>query len=353
VNVLAFCGVALVCLPLVSLACIWDADTVRDEQKKDPSLAAAILTPSIEEIDFASLTARIQRLRAAPSTNDPNWWNDLAGAYLRLGEATNAVALLEPITNRFADNYGIHANLGTAYHLLGRYVEAEREISRDLDINPDGHFGLEKYHLALLQYLMRDSHYQFRHVFVDEFTVSFLLDGGFRATASTNLLDYLNGQSTNLPSITSDEIQKLWDDQSNTKKEFYDAVKKTSDLAEADLPASYRIKWNLGADPNLEKGVVYMSSLNRQQPACWVMLGVLAAGRSDKNLTISAFEKAIQLGSPQKSILQADISALRKHIAEARNNRVPVGFLGFVLVIVVGSILFFFYLAAKFVGGRM
>ncbi len=343
----------LACSTVMCPACIWDADTLRDEQKKDPGLASTILNPPVEKVDTAALMARIERLKSAPATNEGDWWNDMAGAYIRLGKPEAAVALLETVTNRFSDDYGIHANLGTAYHLLGRYVEAEHEISRDLDINPDGHFGLEKYHLALLQYLIRDRKYQFRHVFVDEYTVSFLLNAGFRATATTNVSDHRNVQSTNLPSITSDEIDQLWNDQSNTKKELYEAARKTSELAETDSPPGYTRKWNLGADPNLEKGVVYMSTLNRQQPACWVMLGVLAAGRSDKNLTISAFEKAIQLGSPQKSILQADISALRKHIAEARHNRVPVGFLGFVLVIAVGSILLFFYLAAKFVRGRM
>ena len=29
---------------------------------------------------------------------------------------------------RFANDYGVHANLGTAYHLMGRYADASREI---------------------------------------------------------------------------------------------------------------------------------------------------------------------------------------------------------------------------------
>jgi len=75
--------------------------------------------------------------------------------------------------------------------------------------------------------------------------------------------------------------------------------------------------WDLAHDPKLEKGVIYMASLNTQEPACWIMLGMLAAQRLDKNLTIAAFEGAIRLGSPQSSILQAQIDLLRAHITEA------------------------------------
>ncbi len=78
---------------------------------------------------------------------------------------------LEGVLLKFPNNYGIHANLGTACHMLGRYAEAEQEIRRDLEINPEAHFGLEKYHLALLQYLAKPKDYQARHVYVDEWSL--------------------------------------------------------------------------------------------------------------------------------------------------------------------------------------
>jgi tetratricopeptide (TPR) repeat protein len=95
------------------------------------------------------------------------------GAYIRVGEPAEAVKLLEPARDRFPNDYGVRANLGTAYHLLGRYAEAEKEIAKDLEINPNAHFGLEKYHLALLQYLSRDRDYQSRHLYIDEWTGEF------------------------------------------------------------------------------------------------------------------------------------------------------------------------------------
>src|SRR5438309_1550818 len=133
----------------LSQGCIWDSRTLADEKKQHPTLAKAVLSPANDAPDTEEAKGRIERLRANPREDDPAWWNDLAGAFLRSGEASEAVKILEPLTNRFAADYGVHANLGTAYHLLGNYPAAEREIARDLEINPDAQFGLEKYHLAL------------------------------------------------------------------------------------------------------------------------------------------------------------------------------------------------------------
>jgi tetratricopeptide (TPR) repeat protein len=146
-----------------SVACIWDSDTLFSEKRARPKMAETILESRPAVIDEKSLLTRIAKLKAEPRTNNVAWWNDLAGAYLRLGQAQKAADLLQPVLGQFPNDYGVRANLGTAYHLLGRYAEAERHIARDLELNPDGHFGLERYHLALLQYLARPADYQFRH----------------------------------------------------------------------------------------------------------------------------------------------------------------------------------------------
>jgi len=155
-------------------ACIWDAESLWHEKRRSHDLAQAILNVSEPPQDFTPLRERITKLEANRDEGNPDWWNNLAGAYLRLNQAATAVKLLESIVSKFPGDYGIHANLGTAYHLLGRYADAEKEIARDLEINPGAHFGLEKYHLALLQYLIRDPRYQSRHVYVDEFTYPML-----------------------------------------------------------------------------------------------------------------------------------------------------------------------------------
>jgi hypothetical protein len=302
-------------------ACIWDSKTLEDEKKKDPTLAEAILSPQAEIPDLISLSNKIQQLRAAPMENDPAWWNDLAGTYLRMGQPAEAVKILELLTNRFAGDYGVHANLGTAYHLLGRYTDAEREIARDLEINPDAHFGLEKYHLALLQYLIRDEDYRSRHVYVDEFTPSFLETAGFR-TWEPEEGSYLHPPMSWDETVRKGEADwwrhRLGMNEPLSKDELVKVGTSLAELAANDEQPKYRVGWNLAKDPHLEKGVIYMASLNTRQPACWVMLGMLAVKQTDKNLTIAAFEKAIQLGSSQRVILQGQVNELRAHIAEAQ-----------------------------------
>jgi tetratricopeptide (TPR) repeat protein len=188
--ILISCFAAGMVFEMTARACIWDADTLLHERLRSRDLASVILGDPAKPPDPGPLRKRISDLEARRREEDPSWWNDLAGAHLRLGEARMAAELLETVTNRFKDDYGIHANLGTAYHLLGRYQEAEREIARDLEINPDAHFGLEKYHLALLQYLVCDADFQRTHVYVDEWSMPFL-SGGYSLPFSNTRLSIL------------------------------------------------------------------------------------------------------------------------------------------------------------------
>jgi tetratricopeptide (TPR) repeat protein len=332
-------------------ACIWDADTLEDEKKQHPTLAQAILFPTNEIVDAARLTARIEELRAASNENDPAWYNDLAGAYIRLGQPAEAVKILEPQTNRFAADYGIHANLGTAYHLLGRYSDAEREIARDLEINPDAHFGLEKYHLALLQYLIRDDKYRLRHVYVDEFSYSFLMEKGMRVGHYPSLA----GLSNSAPDAVLKAEGERWTETLlkdhnyaiGFTNQLYTVGEALAEMAQYEQAPAYQKKQPLGDDPNLEKGVIYMETLNPKEPACWVMLGIVAVKNSDKNLTIAAYEKAIELGSVQAPILRSQIAALKDHIRQARQTHagmktvgslvilLPTAFVGLVVFLIV------------------
>ena len=284
-------------------ACIWDSDTLDQEKVKSPKMAEAILGKPPELGDPVKLRERIAKLETNRQENDPAWWNDLAGAYIRLGNPTNAANLLEGVVTRFSNDYGIRANLGTAYHLLGRYADAEKEIARDLEINPNAHFGLEKYHLALLQYLSKDDAYKKTHVYVDEFTDSFLHDEGA----------WREGQER--PMFRGFPMSVLDDSPPPAKK--FDPTQATN-----GYPA-YRLKWDLENDSNRENGVLYMASLNPREPACFVMLGIACleptVGPSqDLNLAVAAFQKAIELGSPQTDILQKRIDFIKKYIIKAQ-----------------------------------
>jgi tetratricopeptide (TPR) repeat protein len=306
--------------------CLWDARTLRDEKKNHPDLASIILNAGKPKPADPTIRRDIDRLRARPEPDHVDWINNLAGAYIRAGESAEAVKLLEPARTRFPDNYGVHANLGTAYHLLGRYAEAEKEIAKDLEINPDAHFGLEKFHLALLQYLKRDQTYQRRHLYIDEWTESFLTYRG------EHLRGWLPINADILPANhkpdTREQIEHYkktaepsWKARFVNEKVFSDAIE-----AGGDTPPAYRFKWNLAADTNLVRGVMYMAELNANQPAAMVATGILAIRERAYNLAIVAFERAINLNSPQIDLLRAHIASLDQHIRlSKRNSRQGLG----------------------------
>lgn len=267
-----------------TLACIWDGETLSTEKKRSPDMAQLILGSAPAPPDPGPLRARITQLKANPRETEANWWNDLAGAHLRLGQAREAAELLAPVAAKFPNDYGIHANLGTAYHLLGRYAEAEKEIARDLEINPDAHFGLEKYHLALLQYLVRDSEFQKTNVYVHEWSSLFMEEP---------ITPFTFRHAPILPAAVSGETNR---------------------------PA-YLEKWDLASDTKFEEGVRYMASLNPREPACFVMLGIACLYKRNYNLGGLAFEHAIKLGSPQAAQLKLWVGSIERHVGESLRER--------------------------------
>ena len=303
------------------LACIWDGRTLGEEKKSRPDLANIILNAGKPKPADPTIRQDIDRLRALPQPDNVDWINNLAGAFIRSGQPAEAVKLLEPARERFPDNYGIHANLGTSYHLLGRYADAEREIAKDLEINPDAHFGLEKYHLALLQYLMRDQDYQRRHLYIDEWSEEFFWMRGERLRG---LRQYkVEILPANHKPETPEQIESLKKTADPEWRARFPNEKVVNDVLESagDLPPAYRFKWDLAADTNLTRGVMYMAELNPDQPAAMVMAGVIAAREGSYNLAIAAYQRAIGLGSPQADILKWHITALESHVAQSLSHR--------------------------------
>ena len=334
--------VLLALFALDAQACIWDADSLAHKKSRSKDLASAILGKPPPPDDPQKLRAHIAELETHRNETDANWWNNLAGAHLRLNEPEEAVKILEPVVAKFPNDYGIHANLGTAYHLLGRYPEAEKEIARDLEINPDAHFGLEKYHLALLQYLMCDAKYQSRHVYVDELTAAFLISRKGRmdaregeAISSSAELDYTNG-------LAQAEMDLARSSSTNFSNWNYGMFELLAEVSALDEKPAYRKNWNLAENTNLEAGVIYMSQMNPKQPAALEMLGVVAWNNRDYNLAVSAFEKAIALGSPKSDLLRVKIADLKVYITGSEHSRRSdenAMVLGFIVVCLGSSLL--------------
>jgi tetratricopeptide (TPR) repeat protein len=323
----------LVFVAFSASACMWDAESLSREKSRSHDLARTIMGETSTLEDTNRLRARIKELESDRHETDPMWWNNLAGAHLRLNEPQVAVILLESVIGKFPDDYGIHANLGTAYHLLGRYQDAEKEIARDLEINPDAHFGLEKYHLALLQYLIRDQKYKSRHVFVDEFTVPFLINEGsqwgFEPSEAEMRERNAASEARNYGTLEAAEAAYQSTLKADTNR--YEILEALAVVAVSDPPPAYRKNLNLRGDTNTEAGVIYMAQMNPKEPACQVMLGIAAWNKRNYRLASQAFERAIALGSPQSELLKEKVGDLQEFIRNSENNKHAMNFVAFTI----------------------
>lgn len=77
--------------------------------------------------------------------------SDYAAALLHLGQAEQALPILEKLAQEHPDEYVVAANLGTAYELAGQNEKALAWISRGLELNEDSHYGTEWLHVRILQ----------------------------------------------------------------------------------------------------------------------------------------------------------------------------------------------------------
>lgn len=80
------------------------------ERFRSYDLAKTILGAPPSPEDPGKLHARIDELQANRRENNPDWWNNLAGAYLRLNQPEVAVKLLAPVVDKFHNDYGIHSD---------------------------------------------------------------------------------------------------------------------------------------------------------------------------------------------------------------------------------------------------
>ncbi len=164
-------------LPLSVAACLWDTDTPRDEAQGLPEVVA-VLTGRFDRNPPLYYELRLKRvaehLQSQPG--DLAAYDDAGVACDRLGRGDEAIAWMEkkqaqldgldPAQSEVKEQlYRYHANLGT--FLVHRWIwqgsdrsridevkAARDEIARALEINPDAHFGREKYQLRAIEFLI-------------------------------------------------------------------------------------------------------------------------------------------------------------------------------------------------------
>ena len=265
--------VAIAALATSAAACMWDYDTLRDEQRGLPTVAAILAGKWEKHSDFF-YEQRVERMREhlADSPDDLDAIDNLAVALEKLCRIDEAIATLEPVVAEHPDRYTAHANLGTFY--IHRYLtQRDRSdldrgighIERALEINPDAHFGREKYQLQVAT---------FAREAIDDPS---LLDGG------SFVMPMLIGGTLDIYSEEPPEEQ----------------AERRSETVE-----SIRIGWRgdmtLDAIDHAIEGIVGMNRFGTgTSPHLYYALGDLLAAKGDKHLAGWAYLRAIEFGHPR------------------------------------------------------
>lgn len=136
-------------------ACIWDNDTLASESARFPEVPNLITgnfpRHSREFHEWRKKDCE-QKLARDPSV--VSLYDDLAVSQHKLGDHKAAITTMLAKEKLRPGMYETCSNLGTFYIYTGELEEALRWINEALAINPDAHFGREKYQRWLVQWVI-------------------------------------------------------------------------------------------------------------------------------------------------------------------------------------------------------
>jgi tetratricopeptide (TPR) repeat protein len=104
--------------------------------------------PAFYTNEVTTLTAKLME-----SPDDVEARNDLAAAYLKLGEYETALTLFDEIEKSHPGRYRTQANLGVLRKKMEDFDLAAKHIENSLKIKPEGHLGLGDYYLKMIRWM--------------------------------------------------------------------------------------------------------------------------------------------------------------------------------------------------------
>ena len=177
---------ALLLLHCNALACIWDSDTLADEQRGLPDMTAIIVGRYERHTRDFYLRRRNNAMRALKTATPAQaklLMDDIAVANDKTNRGAIAIQTMHEKIKRFGIDYRTAANLGTFYAHSGDYKNAEIWIARAIKINPQAHFGREWVQLRAIRWMqipqaerapnLFGSEHPFWNKTVDEFNAPF------------------------------------------------------------------------------------------------------------------------------------------------------------------------------------
>ncbi|WP_174893714.1 hypothetical protein [Verrucomicrobium spinosum] len=149
-RALIFCAI----VPCISQACLWDSDTLATESARFPNVAG-IMSGVFPRHSKEYHTWRIQQKQPLVESGKAGAadYDDLAVSQHKLGDHKAAIATMLAKEQRVSGLYETYSNLGTFYIYAGELNVAQKWIEKALAINPNAHFGREKYQRWLVMWL--------------------------------------------------------------------------------------------------------------------------------------------------------------------------------------------------------
>ncbi len=142
------------CVPASSPACLWDSDTLASESARFPevpSLITGLFARHSREYHQWRLQQKKAKVDAGTATAPD--YDDLAVSQHKLGDHQAAIATMMAKEKRSPGIYETYSNLGTFYIYTGELATALKWIGKALAINPNAHFGREKYQRWLVMWI--------------------------------------------------------------------------------------------------------------------------------------------------------------------------------------------------------
>lgn len=149
------CVITLFSLPAAATACLWDHDTLQQERARFPSTLELITGKFLRHSpDFYRWRIEDRLKRLEKDSANPELLDDLAVAYQKTGQTEKAIETMERKESLKPGLYETYANLGTFYILNREYQKGLPYIDKALAVNPNAHFGRERYQKYLVEYIL-------------------------------------------------------------------------------------------------------------------------------------------------------------------------------------------------------
>lgn len=143
----------LLSMPSALWACVWDYDTLQQERSRFPTTLELITGKFLRHSkEFYEWRIQDRRAKLGGDPANMEYLDDLAVAYQFAGQHELAIETASTQLEADRGRYKTLSNLGTFYILDGDLEKGLPLIDEALAIDPDAHFGRERYQKWLVEY---------------------------------------------------------------------------------------------------------------------------------------------------------------------------------------------------------